>query len=105
MKIKLFVGFLIASLAVIGAGCVETVDGRSQAGVPFVKEKIEGRYERSVSQVLDAARAVIKLNGTLTSENTVNNSLEGKVNQITVWVRVEELDSVKPVTRVIVQAR
>jgi hypothetical protein len=105
MKMKLLALCLIAALAGLAAGCVETVDGRSEMGVPFLKDKIEGRYERSVPQVLEAARAVIKFNGQLTADNTVNNSLEGKINQVSVWIKVDEIDPVKPVSRVQVQAR
>ena len=105
MKMKLLALCLIAALAGLAAGCVETVDGRSEMGVPFIKDKVEGRYERSVPQVLEAARAVIKFNGQLVSDNTVNNSLEGKINQVSIWVRVDEIDPVKPVSRVQVQAR
>ena len=105
MKINLLTLLLIAALAGLATGCVETVDGKSEMGVPFVKDKVEGRYERSVPQVLEAARAVIKFNGQLTGDNTVNNSLEGKVNEVSVWVRVDEIDTIKPVTRVQVQAR
>jgi len=105
MKMKLLALCLIAALAGLATGCVETVDGRSEMGVPFLKDKVEGRYERSVPQVLEAARAVIKFNGQLTGDNTVNNSLEGKINQVSVYVRVDEIDPVKPVSRVQVQAR
>jgi hypothetical protein len=35
----------------------------------------------------------------------VNNSLEGKVNQVTVWVKVDEVDPAKPLTRVQVETR
>ena len=108
MKTKFFALFAVATLAGTGAlvtGCVETVDGRTQAGVPFVKDSIEGRYERSVPQVLEAARAVLKFNGKLTGDNSVNNSLVGRVNQTTVYVKVDEIDSAKPVTRVVVQVR
>ncbi|MDB6023178.1 MAG: hypothetical protein JWQ04_3035 [Pedosphaera sp.] len=92
-------------MAGLVTGCVETVDGRSEAGVPFIKDKVQGQYERSVPQVVDAARAVLKFNGQLTSDNSVNNSLEAKINQVTVWVKVDEIDSVKPITRVQVQTR
>jgi hypothetical protein len=105
MKTKIIAIFLLAALAGAATGCVETVDGRSQAGVPFGKDRIEGRYERSPAQVLAAARAVLKFKGTLTGDNTVNNSLVGRVNQTTVYVKVDEIDSAKPVTRVVVQAR
>ena len=56
-------------------------------------------------QVIDAARAVIKFNGQLTADNSVNNSVTGRVNQTTVWIKVDEIDSAKPVSRVVVQAR
>ena len=105
MKTKLFVLFVLAGLAGLVAGCVETVDGRSEAGVPFVKDKLESRYERSVAQCLGAAKYVISFNGKLTAENTINGSLEGKVNQVTVWVRVDQIDAAKPVSQVTVQTR
>ena len=96
---------MIATLSGLVTGCVETVDGRTQAGVPFTKDSIEGRYERSVPQVVAAARAVLNFNGKLTADNSVNNSLVGRVNQSTVYVKVDEIDSAKPISRVTVQAR
>jgi hypothetical protein len=105
MKIKIFVLLMIAAMAAFVTGCIETEDGRSQAGVPFVQDKVEGRYERSLAQVFEAAHAVIRFNGTLTADNYVNHSLTGRVNQSTVWVKVDVIDAAKPVTRVIVQAR
>jgi hypothetical protein len=105
MKIKILALFLLTALAGIITGCVETVDGRSEAGVPFIKDTITGTYERSVPQVLAAARAVLNFNGKLTADNSVNNSLEAKVNQATVWVHVDQIDTVKPVSRVQVQVR
>ena len=93
----------VCGLAVLIAGCINTVDGRKNAGVPFVKDKIESRYERPVAQVFAAAKAVLAFNGVLTSENTINNSLEAKVNTRTVWVRVDKID--EKVTQVTVQTR
>jgi len=98
----------ILALAVVVVGCVSTVSDRKTAAMPFVKDRWEGRYERSVDEVFAAARDVLKLNGTvlretiLTHTNTVK-TLEGKVNQRTVWVRVEGVDP--KVTAVIVQVR
>ena len=46
---------------------------------------------------------MLKLNGTLVSENTINHSLEAKVDTRTVWVAVEEIEP--KVSRVRVQAR
>ena len=106
MKMKFLVLFAVAAaLAGSVTGCVESVDGRPHAEVPFVKNKVEGNYPRSVQQVLEAARAVIKFNGQLVADNTINNSLEGRVDQTTVWIRVDEVDTAKPVTRVQVQTR
>jgi hypothetical protein len=107
MKTTIFVALLGAVLA--GAGCVSTVDDRSTAGVPFGKDKVEGRYERPVDQVALAAKQVITSNGVLVNESTIYSqtnalkTVEGKVNQRTVWVRIEAIDP--KVTAVTVQAR
>lgn len=110
MKIK----FLAALAGFIGAvifitGCVGTVAGGKTGGTPFVKDKIEGQYERSVAEVLDAAKKVIVANGVLVKETTLHSetntvqAIEGKVNQRNVWVRVEPVDS--KVSAVTVQVR
>lgn len=105
MKNKLLMLLLVAGLAGLASGCVSTVDGRSQAGVPFLKDTIEGRYERSAAKVFAAAKEVLAFNGALVAENTLNLSLEARIAQRDVFVRAEEIDPVKPVTRVLVQAR
>jgi hypothetical protein len=108
MNIKLFVLCLLTVLTGLLTGCVETLDGHTEPGVPFFKDKVEGRYERSLAQVLDASRAVIKFNGQLISDNVVNNSLEGRIDQMWVFVKVDEIDGGaggKSLTRVTVQAR
>jgi len=79
------------------------VDGRHQAGVPWVKDKVEGRYERTPLEIWAAAADVIKYNGVLTSEDRQRRTLEGNIDTRTVWVHVEDVDS--KVTRVVVQAR
>jgi hypothetical protein len=107
MKFKLW--FLILFPAVLAAGCVGTVNDRKTAAVPFVKDRIEGRYERTVSEVYDAAVYVLKQNGTLQNEVTLHQTdaaaraLEGRVNKRRIWIRVEPVDEM--VTSVIVQAR
>lgn len=96
-------------VVLVGAGCVSTVDERKTAGVPFIKDRIEGRYERTVEQVADAAKQVVSSNGVLVNESTLYNqtnavkTVEGKVNQRTVWVRIEGIDP--KVTAVTVQTR
>lgn len=107
MKLKLLSVILLP--VILTAGCVGTVSERKAAAVPFVKDKIEGRYERTVQEVYDASVYVIKLNGTLQNEVTLHKedaaarALEGRVNQRRVWIRVEPVDAV--VTSVVVQAR
>lgn len=106
MKIQFLAVF--AAVAFGGAGCVGTVSGSKTAAVPFVKDRIEGRYERPPAQIFDAAKAVLTFNGTLLKEGTLHGTnavltLEGKVNQRTVWIGVQPVDA--KVTSVTVQAR
>ena len=107
MKEKFFLLLLGASL--ITAGCISTVNDRHTAGVPFIKDRVEGRYERPLDQVYDAAKEVIKFNGAMVNESILHTetnmvkTVEGKVNQRTVWVRVEAMDP--KITGVAVQTR
>jgi hypothetical protein len=99
----------ILGAIVVGAGCVSTVNDRSTAGWPFLKDKVEGRYERSVPQVFEAAKAIVRKNGVLVNESTLYSqtnavkTVEGKVNQRSVYIRVEAVDP--KVTGVTVQTR
>ncbi len=93
----------------LGAGCISTVNDSRTAGVPFGKDKVTGNYQRSVDQVFAAAKEVVAFNGAIAKESVLYNqtnmvkTIEGKVNQRTVWVRVE---GVEPnLTAVTVQAR
>ncbi|HYG24700.1 MAG TPA: hypothetical protein VEH04_18150 [Verrucomicrobiae bacterium] len=111
MNIRFLAGVLGA--AIIATGCVETVTGRKTAAVPFVKDRIESRYERPADQVFQAAKEVVAYNGTLVNEgivygqtNAIGNiirTVEGKVNQRTVWVRIEQVEP--QVTGLAVQTR
>ena len=99
---------VIAGVAVLAAGCVGTASGRKTAAVPFVKDKFESRYERPPAQIFEAAKDVVRLNGTLLSESTLHGTdtvlaLEGKVNQRTVWISVTPIDA--KLSLVVVQAR
>jgi hypothetical protein len=70
---------------------------------------VGGQYERTVDQVAQAAKQVITSNGVLVNESTLYNrtnavkTVEGKVNQRSVWVRIEGVDP--KVTAVTVQTR
>jgi hypothetical protein len=105
MKTKLLVWLAMAVMAGWVVGCVRTVDGGTKAGWPGFTDSVEGRYSFTVPEVFDAAKKVLTFNGTLNKENMINHSLEAKVNQSTVWVRVDGEDTNKPITHVIVQAR
>jgi hypothetical protein len=107
MKTILFAAMLGAGL--LAAGCVNTVNDRSTAGMPFTKDRVEGRYPRTLDQVFQAAKEVVKKTGVLVNEsvlygqtNTVK-TIEAKVNQRSVWIRVEPVDP--KITSIIVQAR
>lgn len=108
MKMKIFAG-LIATL-IIATGCVSTVSGRKTAAVPFLKDRVEGRYERPVSQVYDAAKQVVIFNGQLVNEITQHDAtnalvlaLEGRVQERKVFIAVSEVDP--KVSQVTVQVR
>ncbi len=94
---------------VLAAGCVDTVSGRKAGGVPWIKDRVEGHYERPLIQVFDAAKEVVKFNGALINESILHTetnevrTVEGKVNQRSVWIRVEAVDT--KVTGVVVQTR
>ena len=101
--------FAVLCSAALLAGCVSTVNQRTTPGMPFIKDRIGGRYERPVDQIFQAAKEVISANGVLVNESTLYNqtntvkTLEGKVNQRSVWVRIEPVDP--KVTEVTVQTR
>ena len=109
MKTKFFTSVAVLALVAFVVGCVNTVSGRKTGAVPFLKDRVQGRYERPVEEVFTAAKEVIKVNGTLLNESTLHTTtntvraLEGKVNQRNVWVRVEEVDP--KVSGVTVQVR
>jgi len=93
----------------VTAGCVKTVSDTHTATVSFGKDSVEGRYPRTMDQVYQAAVQVIQNNGAVITEfiphdttNTVR-SLQGKVDQCNVWVRVEAIDP--RITSVVVEAR
>lgn len=102
MKPKVFLG-MICLLGSALSACYTTVDGGRKTGLPWMKDTIEGRYERSVKQLYEASLNVLNFNGTLLSENRINNSLVAKVDTATVYVRVEAVGPT--ITRVLVQCR
>ena len=70
MKTKMLV-VLLGGLVLV-AGCVSTVNDRSTAAWPLVKDKFEGRYQRPPDQVYAAAVAVLRNNGAVARESIIN---------------------------------
>jgi hypothetical protein len=107
MKTKDFAAIL--AVAVVATGCVKTVSGTHTAAITFGPDRVEGRYQRTLDQVYQASVQVVQNNGVVIMEfiphDTTNavRSLQGKVNQRNVWVRVEAVDP--RITEVTVQAR
>jgi hypothetical protein len=107
MKKSLFA--LFAGAALITAGCVSTVSDTSTLATTWSQDSVAGRYARSVDQVYQASMSVLQQNGVMLKEyiphDTTNNvrSIEGRVNDKKVWIRVSEVDP--KTTQVDVQAR
>ena len=107
MKTKILASIL--GTLIIGAGCVSTVNDRSTVADPFVNDRLENRYERSMDQAYNAAVDVIKIMGAVEREAILNpgtnqvKTIEGRVNKRKVWVRVQSVDP--KVTAVTVQVR
>ena len=94
---------MVLCLATVMGGCVRSLDGRHHMGVPFMKDSVVGKYERSVTEVFNAAKEVLKFNGVLYAENTIAHTLEAKKDPSTIYVRVDEVDP--KVTAITVQVR
>ena len=107
MKTKFFAACV--GIAIVTAGCVKTVSDTHVATVSFGQDSVEGRYPRTMDQVYLAAVQVVQHNGAVITEfiphDTTNvvRSLQGKVDQSDVWVRVEVVDP--RITSVIVESR
>jgi hypothetical protein len=94
---------LVLVAAVVGSGCVGTVDNRKVAGVPLVKDKIIRVYERPVLQTWAAAKDVLAANGTIIHEDVMQSTLTARVDTRTIRVKVESVDP--KMTRVTTQVR
>ncbi len=103
MKMKLLLLSAFCAGAVCLTGCINTLDGRQTMGVPLVKDTVTARYERPPLDIWAAAKDVLKNNGTLYSEDTLQSTLEASVDRKTVWVKVEPVD--QRITKVTVQVR
>jgi len=109
MKMKSILLVAILVLVGLSVGCYQKVTGGYRPGMPLVKDRVEGRYERPLDEVFEAAKEVIKFNGILLNESVVHGqtnvvkTLEGRVGQRRVYIRVEQLEP--NLTAIQVQAR
>ena len=100
----------LVGLVLVTGGCVNTVSDTSHLATTWSKDRVPGRYERSVDQVYRAAITVLNNEGVVVREyiphETENNarSVQGKVNQSDVWIKVASEDDPK-ITAVVVEAR
>ncbi|MBL9174743.1 MAG: hypothetical protein JNL10_14490 [Verrucomicrobiales bacterium] len=90
---KLLVVSLMALTAALSSGCYSTETGRTKFGMPFAKDSIVSRYNRPVSVVFAAAKEVLAFNGTLTSENLIDNTVTAKADSKTIYVKVTEVEA------------
>lgn len=61
--------------------------------MPFAKDSIVSRYNRPVATVFAAAKEVLAFNGTLTSENLIDNTVTAKADSKTIYVKVTEVEA------------
>jgi hypothetical protein len=104
MKYKFLLALVISSALVIFSGCVETTTGRMTPGMPLLTDTKLSRYQRTLPQVTQATEVVLARMGKLLSHDTINNSFEAKVNQRTIYVKLDDVDNGR-ITQVSVQAR
>ena len=107
MKMKTLA--VLAGAALVATGCVKTVSDTSTFAVSLNRDSVAGRYNRSCDEVYQAAYKVLQTDGALVTEyvphaytNSVR-SVEGRVNNRKVWIRVEEIDP--KISQVEVEAR
>ena len=108
MKKKIFA--VVAGVAVIVTGCVQTVtDTHTFAITPAARDSVAGRYQRDVNTVYRASKTVMERNGVLLTEYIPHDytnavlSLQGRINDRKVFMRVEQIDP--KVSQVDVEAR
>lgn len=94
----------LSALTLFVSGCVSTPNGHTTFGVPW-KDTLTRRYQRSVEQLAAATRFVLKSNGRLLEDNSVNNSFVAKVNERNVWVRITKVDDKTTELVVMVRSR
>ncbi|MBN8249606.1 MAG: hypothetical protein J0L84_19470 [Verrucomicrobia bacterium] len=100
---KLLVASLLAAVVGVSSGCYSTETGRTKFGMPFAKDSIISRYNRPVATVFAAAKEVLAFNGTLTSENLIDNTVTAKADSKTIYCKVTEPEA--GITQIATQVR
>jgi len=103
MRLNWIVALGLVVAAGFLCGCVETLDGRHRAGVPWKNDRIVSRYDRPPAQCWAAAIDVLKFQGTLTSEDSLRSVLQAVVDERNVWVSISPFDG--KTTQVTTQCR
>jgi hypothetical protein len=103
MSNKFFPVLAVSTLAIFLSGCVRTIDGRREAAVPLVKDRIVRVYERPVMQVWAAAKDVLNANGVIFSEDVMQSTVSARVDTKIVRVKTESIEP--KMTRVTTQVR
>ncbi len=103
MKLKFSLMLAAGLLSILATGCIKNQAGDLKYGVPLLKDKIVSRYERPVQPIFDAAKEVLANLGTMVREDRINNVLEAKVDNRSVWLRVDAEEG--GVSRVTTQVR
>lgn len=96
MTKRMFLRTLAITSAAVLTGCVNTVDGRKHYGNPLTKNKVELIYSAPVTldELFQACKRVLGEMGNLFGENTITHTLEAKVNDRSVYIKVEEIASI-----------
>ena len=106
---KTFLALFAIAIAAVITGCETTVDDTHTFATSWNTDTVSGRYARPLDDVYNASLAVVQRNGVVLTEyiphDTTNSvrSLEGRVADRNVWVRVEAVDP--QTSQVDVQAR
>jgi len=107
MKKKFFA--VLAGAAMVATGCVQTVSDTDTFAMYYGRDMVSNRFNRPFDEVYKAACTVMKNDGVIVREfvsheytNSVQ-SVEGRINNRKVWIRVGVVDP--KVTQVDVQAR
>jgi hypothetical protein len=107
MKTKVLLA--LGGAIVLVAGCIGTAGGGHTAGVPFVRDSLENKYQRSPEAVFNAAKEAIRDSGGVLNKESIIygtnqvKTITAKLDQRTVWIRIEPVEGTG--ADVVVQAR